>query len=90
MEFIDTGPMLLGMLLTGAVIVSIPLHLSIKRRWLAGVLGASITVIAIFILDCISVGFFNEQLLLGVAPGWVISFVISYLVWGVFWVVRKK
>lgn len=90
MEFIGTGPVLLGMLLTGAVIVSIPLHLSIKRHWLASALAACITVIAILVLDWISVGFFEEELLLGVIPGWVISFLLSYLVWGVFWTVRKK
>lgn len=87
---IDTGPVLLGMLLIGSVLVSIPMHLYIKRWWLAGMLTAFITVIAIFALDSISIGFFNEQLLSGVAPGLGISFTISYLIWGAFLIVRKK
>lgn len=87
---IDTGPALLGMLLIGSVAVSVPMHLYIKRWWLAGILTAFITVIAIFTLDCISVGFLNEQLLSGVVPGFGISLTISYLIWGVFWILRKK
>lgn len=90
MASIDTGPMLLGILLVGSIVIGSLLHLFFRRHLLASAIAAVITVVAVFALDSLAVGFFNEQLLLGVVPGLAISFAVSYVVWGVFWIVRKR
>lgn len=87
---IDSGPVLLSMLLVGSILISSLLHLFIKNHFMAALTTALITVAVIITTASISIGFFEKELLLGVVPGLVISFFISYLVWGALQITRKS